>query len=59
MKKGEIVGEVVGSLNEDSKTNYAKTLSEALLKEHGRDFCAVLLKELNKQGCGCVQSKKV
>lgn len=57
MKKGEIVGEVVGDLNEELKTNYAKTLAEVLLKEHGRDFCAALLKELNKQDSCCVQVK--
>lgn len=57
MKKWEIVGEVVGNLNEESKINYAKTLAEALLKEHGRDFCAALLKELNNQGSDCVQVK--
>lgn len=57
MKKGEIVGEVVGTLNEESKTNYAKTLAEALVKEHGRDFCAALLKEFNKQDSCCVKVK--
>lgn len=58
MKKGEIVGKVVGSLNEELKTNYAKTLAEVLLKEHGRDFCGALLKELNNKDSGCVQAKK-
>lgn len=58
MKKGEIIGEVVGSLNEELKINYAKTLAEALLKEHGRDFCYALLKEINNQDSGSINAKK-